>query len=475
LPDLGPGGILAQASAYEQALRTAKTRAGVRAAAEAGYWTGGNPPFGLRAVAIEGSRHKRLEINPDEAETIRLAVGWIVDEGLSTWDAAARLNALGRLTRTGVRWSHNRLRLMLVSSYLGGEWVWSKRQGYTAKGSTPPSSRRRRPEGEPVTVPVPAILEPERFGALQRALMEKNGAGRPRSDKRLAPLSGRLFGLCGSPFHGFAQAGRTPTYRCRNRKPELREQQCHDLSVNALDVEWTVWHEVTELLSRPDRLIAMAQRYLDTRGDQMAAEAAQAGDLDRRLAQAERERTNLIRAAAKVGPEAVEEAVRQVEAEITELRRMKAQVQAWVDANAATSSRRRRLWELADLAQSRLSHPTPSLMAQVFALLDIRVTILSYATRTEPVKVRVEGTVFDGLAGDLSEPVTPRTPLLGAPHLADDDAVRPHAQGVADQLAQGDLAAALDVGRPRLEPDDVRAGEVQLGGVLHYSLTTFTC
>jgi hypothetical protein len=25
----------------------------------------------------------------------------------------------------------------------------------------------------------------------------------------------------------------------------------------------------------------------------------------------------------------------------------------------------------------------------------------------------------------------------GAPHLADDDAVRPHAQGVADQLAQG--------------------------------------
>jgi len=47
---------------------------------------------------------------------------------------------------------------------------------------------------------------------------------------------------------------------------------------------------------------------------------------------------------------------------------------------------------------------------------------------------------------------------LGAPDLADDDAVRPHAQGIADQLAQGDLAPALDVGRPGLEPDDVRAG-----------------
>jgi hypothetical protein len=76
-------------------------------------------------------------------------------------------------------------------------------------------------------------------------------------------------------------------------------------------------------------------------------------------------------------------------------------VQAWVVANAATSSRRRRLWELADLAHSRLAKPTPSLMAQVFALLDVKVTILSYATRTEPVRIRVEGTVWGDLTGQL--------------------------------------------------------------------------
>jgi hypothetical protein len=55
---------------------------------------------------------------------------------------------------------------------------------------------------------------------------------------------------------------------------------------------------------------------------------------------------------------------------------------------------------------------------------------------------------------------------LGTADLADDDAVGAHAEGVADQLAQRDLAPALNVGGPCLEPDDVGAGKPQLGEVL---------
>ena len=55
---------------------------------------------------------------------------------------------------------------------------------------------------------------------------------------------------------------------------------------------------------------------------------------------------------------------------------------------------------------------------------------------------------------------------LGAADLADDDAVRPHAQRVADELADRDLALALDVLRPRLEPQHVALVEPELGGVL---------
>ena len=54
----------------------------------------------------------------------------------------------------------------------------------------------------------------------------------------------------------------------------------------------------------------------------------------------------------------------------------------------------------------------------------------------------------------------------GVADLADDDAVGAHAQGVADQVADRDLALALDVRRAGLEPHHVVLVELELGGVL---------
>ncbi len=55
--------------------------------------------------------------------------------------------------------------------------------------------------------------------------------------------------------------------------------------------------------------------------------------------------------------------------------------------------------------------------------------------------------------------------LAGAA-LTDDDPVGPHVQGVAQQVADRDLALALEVRRPGLQRDDVLLAELQLGGVL---------
>ena len=55
---------------------------------------------------------------------------------------------------------------------------------------------------------------------------------------------------------------------------------------------------------------------------------------------------------------------------------------------------------------------------------------------------------------------------LGAANLADDDPVGAHAQGVPDELADANLALALDVRRPRLEGDDVILLELELRRVL---------
>ena len=51
-------------------------------------------------------------------------------------------------------------------------------------------------------------------------------------------------------------------------------------------------------------------------------------------------------------------------------------------------------------------------------------------------------------------------------HLADDQPVRAHPQRVAHEPPDRDLAAALQVRRPRLEPHDVRQRQPQLGRIL---------
>ena len=55
---------------------------------------------------------------------------------------------------------------------------------------------------------------------------------------------------------------------------------------------------------------------------------------------------------------------------------------------------------------------------------------------------------------------------LRSSNLADDDAFRPHAQAVPDQVAHRDLADAFEIRRPRLEPNDMGLLELELGGVL---------
>ena len=55
---------------------------------------------------------------------------------------------------------------------------------------------------------------------------------------------------------------------------------------------------------------------------------------------------------------------------------------------------------------------------------------------------------------------------LGSAHLADDDAVRPHAQRILNERALVDLAAALHVGRPGFELDHMLLLKPELCGVL---------
>ncbi|MGC4064101.1 MAG: hypothetical protein QM784_05560 [Polyangiaceae bacterium] len=74
-----------------------------------------------------------------------------------------------------------------------------------------------------------------------------------------------------------------------------------------------------------------------------------------------------------------------------------------------------------------------------------------------------------------SVPIEPSWPVFiacrrsnasGSAHLAHDDPLGTHTQAVLDEIAHGDLALALEVGRARFETHHVRLLELELGRVL---------
>ena len=55
---------------------------------------------------------------------------------------------------------------------------------------------------------------------------------------------------------------------------------------------------------------------------------------------------------------------------------------------------------------------------------------------------------------------------FAATDFANDNPVGPHAQRVFDEIALGNLAPALNIGRPRFKPGYVHLLELELGGIL---------
>jgi hypothetical protein len=268
---------------------------------------------------------------------------------------------------------------MLKGSHLAGEWVLRK-------------------AGREIPIRGPAILSAERMTQLQQAL---DSTAKVRPGNRVYPLTGRIFGACGVPFNGIYRNDRGHRnhrrYECRYNDPKFdgTDKRCYCRRVDADWLEATVWGAVSDVLSDPDRLIEMAQEYLDLRSGELREEATQIGNLDpapgRGQAQAHQPRAGR----RDYWPDAVADALAEVNRDIEALEQMREQARAWAQANAERSALLRNLWKLAETAHERLDTPTLERMREVFAALDIRVQLLSEGVRRgrcrTPPDVRITG------------------------------------------------------------------------------------
>lgn len=339
--------------------------AGQRSMAVANHWPAGPPPPGYRIVP-DGA-HKRLEIEEEEGEAYRRAIAVLVDEGGTVGDAAKRLNALGYRRRRGGRWNRTALRKRLVLDHWSGTWVW------------------RKNTDSPVVLSIPPLITPERHAQLRHALASAINTG-PRTTQRqnFYPLSLRIHGECGAPFSGIARYDRAGTrfYRCRNRNVHAVERGlgCDDRWMHADDVERLVWSTVRDLLARPERLLAMASDFLGQRAERVDVEMNQIVEVERKIAKLE---VTLGKQVAEylaegIDARAVKLATASLEADLDGLRALRDRLLAWQESNRAESERLRRLHDLAEVAHLRLHSMTPREQAQVYDLLQMRVSVLGW-------------------------------------------------------------------------------------------------
>ncbi|WP_456789757.1 recombinase family protein [Cellulomonas sp. P5_C5] len=372
-------GMLGVFAQMERDLIRERTRSGVNAKVRAGGWGGGQePPYGYR---IAGSgRDAKLAVDDREAALVRQALEMILDQQLSALQTAVRLNALGMTPRHATAWTSQNLRQFLRRGEWDGRWTF---------GKTGTSSER-------ITVPVEPIVSPQRFAQLQAYLA---GTAQTRGAAQTHPLSGRMRCTCGAVMTGIARGDRANRrYRCSHgRTDPRRDFRCLEPSLLGQRVDDAVWGQVLDLLTDPDRLMAMARERLGmlTGAQQVTAEAMTDAD-----AAVQRTQAALAGAVAQclsmgLDQATTEATVQNMRAKHTAALEHRATVAAISQETAQAKARMVTAQQLARVARDRLVTADSALRAQVLGLLNVQVQV--EANDADGVHLVVTGSVAHDL------------------------------------------------------------------------------
>ena len=309
-------GVIAE---YERARILERSRRGRRHAARSGAVSAlCGAPYGYRYVGRHaGGGSASLEVVEDEARMVRQVFTWIGVERISLREACRRLQALGCPTRTGREaWDATTLCGMLRNPAYQGTAMFGRTR------AIPPAQDRLRPiRGRPhpprrasgssasvppeewIAIPVPAIVEPSVFEAVQAQLDEnrrRKREGRRRPGWLLQGLV--VCRQCGYAFYGKMArgtvGGRQPAdygyYRCTGTDGHRDGGQapCRNRSVRSDKLEQAVWREIEAVLDDPGRVAAEHERRAAAARDGRAREDVDG--LERQMARLRRGMDRLI-------------------------------------------------------------------------------------------------------------------------------------------------------------------------------------
>lgn len=363
--------VLAAAHAFEQDIRTAKSRTGRRRAAEAGYWTGGPPPYGYRLEPSSDGHHKVLVIDEAQASVLRLVYDLIVIQGQSAYSATTYLNARGYRTSRGRPWRHPNLCFRLRQRAIAGTWTYHH-------------------AGDPVEVTIPAILTEGEWDRLQGAI---KGSRRPQRKHRTYPLTGRQRGhlrcVCGGHYFGKTDSSKKGRsyYECSQNHHTFGDDRCHlrPRITQAPTLDQAVWDAVSAVLTDGDYLAALAADFLGVDGNE--ERRPDTTMLERQLGRLRTEETNIVRALARNGDlreEILQPALEEVSSERRTIEKELARLAAVHERRLDRITVEMQLRRLAAIAKERMADPTLEMMTEVFDLLELDL-------------IRVEGGLYEGV------------------------------------------------------------------------------
>jgi site-specific DNA recombinase len=259
----------------------------MRESARQGFWNGTTPPLGYRIVAAErrGSKvKKRLEIDPVEAELVRL-IFRLYAEGdgklgpLGVKETTKWLNEHGYRTRRGSTFGVGPLHRILRSSYYAtGKWPYGRRNSRTGGLHDPASV---------VEIEIPPILPLELVERVRARLARNNPKVTP---PRVVHGPTLLTGLatCASCGAGMTRTGtrrrnRSYSYYSCGGCHQKGTSVCRGRHVSMAKLDGLIIENVKERLLTPERLAKILESLCERQRvkDRAAVDrrAALAGEL----------------------------------------------------------------------------------------------------------------------------------------------------------------------------------------------------
>ena len=190
-----------------------------------------NAPFGYYLD------NKKLYIKEDEAELVRMMYDLYID-GKTLNEIALQINSKNIVTKTGVKWSTEVIRNMIINPVYKGKPEY--RNYKKVNGKLQVDKVR--------TFDAPAIIDVGKWDLAQEQRI-KNTTYADKSRTRKALLRGVLVcGLCGKPYHIAIAGNKASFYKCSDKRSSINTRVgCKNGGIVAGHIDYIIWELVKNI------------------------------------------------------------------------------------------------------------------------------------------------------------------------------------------------------------------------------------